>query len=93
MPLDVVSNTFCASGALLSNGTMVSHSKGLYQSGWTAGCRSVSAGIPQTERVVPRGGWVCVYLNLVALRMVQDVRSSTLPLCCIWRRHGGIPRP
>jgi hypothetical protein len=83
-PLDVITDTFCASGSFLSNGTMVS-SYSFYNTVCLKLCRSAWVGtqsktqIPSPIRMVE---WESVYSALAKIPLAQTAQCSRIrPRC------------
>jgi hypothetical protein len=88
-PLNVITNSFCASGSLLSNGTMVCAypSRMMYNLYGVPYYRSVLAAIQPISRETQSLRLVIlasVFSSRAHHHLAKDARSSKIPQHCIW---------
>lgn len=87
--LDVVTDSFCASGALLSNGSMVWPSLGEISNFDPNLPRSASGVTSPYSRKPATETWQSVSSSLVQIRMVLDARFSRTQKHTIWQKRAG----
>jgi len=102
-PIKVVSDTFCASGAFLSNGSMVSKINpvlylfkflSVYVKVLIFGRSALEDMSQPMVQSHPRlmDGWGYVYSSLVLILLVPIAHFLTTPKRCIWQRRDGTLR-